>query len=345
MPYPSRRKRSHVVATAAVAAARKPRASVLALGAALATLTVAPFAKADPSTTTPEQGYDVGEIQSPRTVAMGGAQTALGTSTSALYLNPANLPFSRVYHFEGVASLSPEARRQSYGGAVVDSVTSKIAGGVAGSWSQQDPDGLKRQWTDLRLGLGLPLGDRFALGVTGRYLRLDQQAGHGPLGASLASSGVSTEPTVNTITFDIGATIAVGEGFRIAALGRNLTNPGNRFAPTTLTGGLGYQEGIFAIEADGMVDFTTWGKAQARGMLGGEIFVASHFPLRIGYRYDNGQRAHAISAGFGYIDSKFSVELSGRRDVAADFPSTVVSLGLRYFYDAAKTTPDEPDNF
>ena len=41
-------------------------------------------AYADPSTTTPEQGYDLGEIQSPRAVAMGGAQTATGGSTTAV---------------------------------------------------------------------------------------------------------------------------------------------------------------------------------------------------------------------------------------------------------------------
>jgi hypothetical protein len=315
------------------------------LAMSFAVLANASRAAADPSTTTPEQGFDLGEIQSPRTIAMGGAQTALGTSTSALYLNPANLPYARVYHFEGLASISPEARRQSYGGAVVDSVTSRVAGGIAGAWSQQDPDGINRQWTDLRLGLALPLGERFSLGVTGRYLRLNQAPGRGPLGASLASGGAAGEPAVNTLTMDIGATIAVGDAVRIALLGRNLTNPGSSFAPTSLIGALGYQAGIIAFELDGMADFTSWGKPKARLMLGGEVFLAKHYPLRLGYRYDDGQTAHAVSAGFGYVDTKFSVELSARRDFPTDFPSTVVSLGLRYFYDAAKATPDEPDNF
>ncbi len=47
----------------------------------------------------PEQGYDLGEIQSPRALAFGGAEVALGTSTTALFQNPANLPLARVYHF------------------------------------------------------------------------------------------------------------------------------------------------------------------------------------------------------------------------------------------------------
>src|SRR5438309_214305 len=52
-------------------------------------------AGADPATVAPEQGYDLGTIQSPRDVAFGGAQNALGTSTTALYGNPANLPLDR----------------------------------------------------------------------------------------------------------------------------------------------------------------------------------------------------------------------------------------------------------
>ncbi|MBL9109890.1 MAG: hypothetical protein JNM74_11485, partial [Myxococcales bacterium] len=83
----------------------------LASGFALVSLLVSVEAHADPSTTSPEQGYDLGEVQHPRSVAMGGARTALGTSTNALWGNPANLPMSRVYHFEALANWGPEARR------------------------------------------------------------------------------------------------------------------------------------------------------------------------------------------------------------------------------------------
>ncbi|HWL88509.1 MAG TPA: hypothetical protein VNO21_22050, partial [Polyangiaceae bacterium] len=107
-------------------------------------LTSAALAHADPSSTTPQQGYDLGEIQNPRTVAMGGAQNATGTSTTALYLNPANLPYAHVYHFEALADFSPEARRTNFGGAIADSSTSKLAGAFGGMWSQVDPDGARR---------------------------------------------------------------------------------------------------------------------------------------------------------------------------------------------------------
>ena len=71
---------------------------------------------------------------------MGGALNALGVSTPALSLNPANMAMARVYHIEALAAFSPEAKRQTYGAAVVDSVLNSngLAGGVLGSWSEMD---------------------------------------------------------------------------------------------------------------------------------------------------------------------------------------------------------------
>ena len=153
--------------------ARRSMGRLGALAPALAIVFAAEVASAEPSTTSPEQGYELGEVQSPRAVGMGGALNALGVSTSGLYLNPANMALARVYHFEGGATFAPEARRQSYGGAVVDSVLNRghLAGGVGANWSTMDADGIHRSWTDVRAGIGYPLGDYFAVGITGRYLR------------------------------------------------------------------------------------------------------------------------------------------------------------------------------
>ncbi len=295
----------------------------------------------------PEQGYDLGEVQSPRALAMGGALNALGTSTNAIYLNPANLPFARVYHFEVLAALSPEARRESFGGAVVDSSTSRLAGGFAGTWNQLDPDGIHRQWTDLRLALAYPISDRIAVGLTGRYLRVDQGVSAGPLGASLVSDGTRDGPIFNSFTFDAGLTVAPVNELRIGLVGHNLTNPG-AIAPTTLAGGVGYTSGPFSLEGDLLGDFSTWGRMRPRFMVGGEYFLAGHVPLRVGYRYDDGSRTHALSAGVGYVDRRWSVEIGGRRDIIGELPATFIGLGVRYFYDtlgAGDTPADQPDTF
>jgi hypothetical protein len=308
----------------------------------------ATIASADPSSTSIEQGYDLGEIQQPRSLAMGGAQAAWGGSTVAVYNNPANLPLFKVYHLEGLATFSPEARRQSYGGAVVDSSTSRLAGGFGGTWSQMDPDGIKRNWTDLRLAVAYPLGERLSIGVTGRYLRLQQKTAAGPLGASLASDGNSDDPLMNEFTFDAGAGIQISEGLRLGLIGRNLTATGSGLAPLVAGGGLGFSTQTFTLEADSLVDFTTYGNARPRVMVGGEFLAADHFPLRAGYRYDDGTKTNAVSLGLGYVDRRFSVELGGRRDVSGDHPSTMLTLGLRFFIDSNGATGGadaQPDSF
>jgi hypothetical protein len=72
---------------------------------ALYVSTVSGLAHADPSTLPPEIGYSRGEMESPRSAAMGGALRALGNSLDGLYLNPANMATTRVYHIGGVAQI------------------------------------------------------------------------------------------------------------------------------------------------------------------------------------------------------------------------------------------------
>ncbi len=298
--------------------------------------------RADPSSTSPQQGFDLGQIPSPRSLAFGGAQAALGGSTTAVYLNPANMPFTHVYHFEALGGWIPEAARQTYGGAVADSVTNKVAGGFGGSWSTMDPEGLDRTWTDLRLATAYPIAPSFALGLTGRYLRVDQTVGRGPFGPSLASDGTPDSALSSLFTFDAGLTFRPIPQLSIAALGKNLTNPGRGFAPTTVTGAVGYTtpSEIFSAEFDALVDFTTWGDPRGTYSLGAELFLVNHLLLRLGYRIDTGMKTHALSGGLGYVDRRFSVETSIRRDIVADHPSTMFVLGLKYFYDAG-ATPDQ----
>jgi hypothetical protein len=265
-------------------------------------------------------------------MAFGGAQAALGTSTTALYGNPANLALARVYHFEGLATISPEARRQSYGAAVVDSATSRLAGGLGGTWNMQDPNGIHRQWTDVRLTLAYPLGDQFSVGATGRYLRADQGVSSGPFGADLVAGGLQNGPIYNSFTFDLGATLQPADGLRLGLVGKNLTNPGTGLAPTTVQGGVGYSRDIFAFEGDALADFTTWKGTRARLMLGGEAFMATHVPIRLGYRYDDGMKTHALSGGLGYVDRRWSFEAGVRHDIVGEHPSTFIGIGLRLFY-------------
>jgi hypothetical protein len=293
-------------------------------------------AHADPMSTSPEQAYDLGDVPNARSVAMGGALDALGVSTTALFLNPANMALARVYHIEALGAFSPESQRETAGGAIVDSVlnTSRIAGGLGGAWSQIDPNGIHRVWTDVRGGLAIPLGDFLAVGAGVRWLHVDQSVGSGPFGQSRASGGTSGGPLFNAPTVSAGVTLSLADSFRAAISGDNLTNPGTALAPTLARAGIGYMGQTFSLEADGLLDFTTWGGTKERVMAGGEVFVAERYALRLGWRYDAGEQLNAGSLGFGYIDPKWSIEIGMRRDLVGDHGQTLGVIALRYFYDA-----------
>jgi hypothetical protein len=290
--------------------------------------------KAEPSRVPPEVGYNYSELETARTAALGGALRAFSNSLDALQINPANLAATRVYHLGGVAQFWSGANRQSYGVGIVDSVVSKsrLAGGVSANWLFQDPDGVDRRGLDLRFALALPVSDKFLVGASGRYLDLSQDGfprGRDLLPPSVAAAGLPEESIVTEITFDAGFTIRPNANLALSFVGNNLTDPGHGLLPLIFGGGVGYGAQLFTIEADLVGDFTTYDETMLRGMGGVEFLAAGQYPLRIGYRYDQGQSSHALSGGVGYVSKEFAFDVSVRR-IFADEAVTAFFFGLKY---------------
>lgn len=319
--------------------ASRPLAALVA-GALLASFFVAEReALANASKLPPEVGYNYGQTETPRIAAMGGALRAFSNSTEALFINPANMATSRVYHLGALAQIWPEAGRQTYGAAIVDSIVSasRLAGGLGGSWTQQDPDGLGRTDLDVRFALAYPFSDHVFLGASGRYLSLKQSGfprGLYGLQPSIAAGGLNDKAMVQSITFDAGATVKPIPELAFSLVGYNLTNPGTGLLPLMLGGGIAYGNTDFTVEADALGDFTTFGDAKARAMLGAEYLAGDHFPLRIGYRYDQGAESHAVTGGFGYLDNAYSVDLGIQRVVSGD-SATAVIIGFKYHVESS----------
>lgn len=289
----------------------------------------------------PEYGYQYGEIEGPRTLAVGGAARAYGLSTSAIPANPANVAAQRIYHFEALFGLDTKAHRLQYGGAIVDSVTARLAMGVLASKTDlgNDGDPYRRGALDVRVAAAYPFGDKLSFGVNGHYMRVTQD-GRGPLGESAVSRSDSDDPNFKVFTFDAGFALAVSEAVRLGAVGYNLTGTGSALAPLMIGGGLGFKISDFTAEANVVgVDRTTWGAWKTRFMLGGEYLAGDHYPVRLGYSYDQGTKRHAVSGGIGYVDKTFAIDAGLRGDVAAPSDpfgrALVFSVGLRYFYETA----------
>ncbi|MEZ4231263.1 MAG: hypothetical protein R3B89_18945 [Polyangiaceae bacterium] len=309
------------------------RLARLSLGAAI--LVHALPASAEPSDVPPEIGFDYGDTETPRTAAMGGALRAFSSSTESIYINPANMAATRVYHIGALAALWPEASRQTYGAAAVDSVGSRtqLAGGLAFAFNRQDPDGVDRQWNDLRFALAFPFSQQFQLGLGGRVMWMKEN-GDGPLGNDAVASGLQDDNIVRDFTFDAGMSFRPTPELSIALVGNSLTNPDHGFLPSRLGGGIGYGTPDFTIEADLVSDFTTWQRTTVLAMGGIEYLAGNVVPLRIGYRFDEGADTHWVSAGLGYVDQQVSAEIAARRSVSGE-KATAIIVGFKYHLESA----------
>ncbi len=324
----------------------KPPYKVATIGLAVLLATTAHSVMAEPSRLVPQAGYNYGDIETARSMAMGGAARALGNALTGLYANPANIALTHVYHVGALAQIWPDARRQTYGATIVDS-TRPYAAGLGAHYAALDPDGLDRKWTDVRLGLAFSASDKLFIGVAGRYLRL-REAGASvrSMPLSAASAGLADAPIVEDISFDAGITLRPVSSLSLGIVGANLTNPGHGLSPTSIGGGAAFGTSDLTLEGNVVADLTTYlrtdgaSRATLRYMLGFEYLAADHFPLRIGYRYDEGVRSHSLSAGFGYIDPQFAVELGLRRTVSGpDYatPLTAVVIDVQYFLNSSTT--------
>lgn len=270
------------------------------------------------------------EIEDSRPLAFGGAMRAACASNSALYLNPAGLAIGSLYHVETLYTFVPTANGHLAGGSVVDSVTAPVAAGLSFAYMAWDPEGENRSEYDLRLSFAYYLANIVSFGLTVKYLYADQD-GPGPLGQSLLRS--TGDPLLNTVSVDVGMIFTIGRIFNIGVVGYNLTDTGSILAPLSL--GMGFSLSLgdaFTLAGDVLMDFRSGGDdLMMRYMGGAEYFIASAFPIRVGYRYDQLLDTHSVTAGVGYIARQFGTELSVRQDVYGERLHTWLALTIRYF--------------
>ena len=270
------------------------------------------------------------DIEDARPMAFGGALRASCLSNSALFLNPAGLAIGRLYHVQTLYSFVPTANGHLAGGSVVDSVTAPIAAGLAFNYLAWDPEGENRSEYDVRLSFAYYLARIVSFGLTVKYMYADQD-GPGPLGQSMLRP--TGDPLLNTVSIDLGMILTIGRIFNVAVVGYNLTDTGSIHAPLSLGTGVSLAlGGAFMLAADVLLDFRSRPEElSVRYMAGAEYFIATAFPVRLGYRYDDLLETHSVTAGVGYVARQYGVELGLRQDVAGERLHTWISLAIRYF--------------
>ncbi len=267
------------------------------------------------------------DFETARTLGTALGLRAGAYGTSAVLVNPANLGLGRLYHAEAVLQYVPTARAFSYGTVVADGSTERLRAGVA-SRGILGRDEREYRGNDNRLALGMALGDVIGVGLSLRYLRLRTR--------DQTSDGYPVSPEVRAITLDTALRVTPFEGFHIAAYGYNLIRTGSVLAPQQFGGGIAYQyEGVLQVGADLIVDTTTFRDPTLLYGAGVEWYAGQQYPLRLGYRRDEGRKLHGLTASFGFVAERYAVELGWRQEFG-EYREAQVLVSARYAMDVGQ---------
>lgn len=247
-------------------------------------------------------------METARGMAMGLGARASASGTNGVAYNPAGMSIGRHYHIESAVLYEPQAARFATGGALVDSHSGPVNMGTHFRYVHGNGNNGHGGY-DGRVALGLPLGENFAIGMTGRYMSFWQE-------------GQEDVPAfAERITFDAAIRITPLPGFHIALLGNNLLDVGSSLVPMQAGGSLSYTfENVFTIAVDGLADLSTWkdegGNIIPQALFGGgaELFTGE-VPIRVGYIFDTGRNRHYVTAGIGWMNREMGVDIGYRQQV------------------------------
>jgi hypothetical protein len=292
-----------------------------------------------------------------RAMGMGEAQRATPSGASGPLLNPAGMSLLRQYVIEGMYGIKIETVGHNANVTIVDSVTSRIAAGLFYSYVFESPrlgfnwaGGTVDQATLTRTGhaaglsLSVPLGERFIIGATAKYVHFDTTA---PLPMGSVPDHLTLD-TVNGVTFDVGLLVRLGDKFNIGVIGYNLWDHGSRETPLSLGIGLAYVPlPVLSINFDTVINFTGFQNYKVDMMTGKvsleqrttvrlgpgiEWLAANKVPIRAGVVYDSGLPATYLTLGLGYMSNSFGVDLTYRTKVQGGLENFLM-LGIRIFID------------
>jgi hypothetical protein len=268
----------------------------------------------------------------PRAVSLGGTLRASPSGTSGIYLNPAVIAMTSIYHIGAMYQYTGGEEMHSGGAEVVDSVTTIVAAGLSFNYSRINLERMDHEVYDARIALAGNAGDVFYFGATGRYLHLKQNLASnkwGPGGRPALPSSGSRQ--VDGFTFDVGTALKLGQLVTLGLVGYNLTNTESVYAPIELGTGLSvHLLKMLLLEGNVVIDFTSHSDVNTELKFGTELFIAGSFGIRAGYDYDIYYDLHSITAGLGYVHPKFSIDFGFMREVVED-GRMIIAFGVKYF--------------
>jgi hypothetical protein len=213
--------------------------------------------------------------------------------------------------------------------------SNRIAAGLSSRFLFGDNSAGEHSGWEGRISLGAPIGDMVAIGVAGRYGNFTVSNPH----AKPEREPIEDEPRDRTFKFkaftmDAAVTLRLFESLTLSAIGTNLINTDSPLAPLMVGGAASFGSSYFSVGADVMVDLNLHDSFSGPKVLAGggiEYLTQGVAPLRIGYVYDEGRHTNAITGGLGYIDQRFSIQLSVRQVLDGGYKDTNLFSSIQYF--------------
>ncbi|MFK7991049.1 MAG: hypothetical protein AB8I08_33830 [Sandaracinaceae bacterium] len=264
------------------------------------------------------------DYETARSMAMGLGARASASSTNGAAHNAAGMSIQRIYHIESVVSYNPQQGSFGAGGAIADSYSGPVSMGANfrylhgnGSEGHGGYDG--------RISLGLPLGDNFAIGASGRYMSFWREG-----------ADENADPYAEHLTVDASIRVTPIPGLHFAALGYNLIDVGSPLIPLQVGGSASYTiDSMFTLAFDGLADLTTFqyedGSIRPEALLSGSAeFFTGEVPIRAGYIYDTGRDLHYVTAGAGWMNESLGLDIAVRQQVTGNLDTRLLA-SFRYF--------------
>ena len=231
-----------------------------------------------------------------------GAYRGLAGDNDGIFYNPAALAARKRFDLNlgGLMyRVGSDTDAGMFGGSVVDSVSSPLAGGF--SYNYVTTLGYRTKGFSggmTNMAAAFAIGDAFFLGATGTYLNL-----------------YTPVSTVNAITVTLGAFMQLGKYFSAGFAGYNLINTYHPdLLPLAMGGGVALgPNDLFHVTGDWYREFGAHNVHSDRWAAGGEVFLFNVGALRGGWLYDSGAKIQWWSLGAGFTVSGFGADFAYRQ--------------------------------
>jgi hypothetical protein len=301
----------------------------------------------------PAAGFD--EMEGARSLGMGGALRAAAASEAGIYMNPAGLPLTKAYSVQALFDFRPQDTSTAVGVAITDSVTNKagVSAGLYYTFLNAEPKltldptvgsiTYTRRGHEAGLSLAYPLAERFILGVTNKYVYLNSTDELGSIPGARSRG----------YTLDVGLVLRLSDAINFGAVGQNVVPMKTWETPPTLGLGLALAAlQALVLDVDVVIRWLDYRDDQKMRTLvgvkaGGEYFVGSKFPVRLGYSWDVPSRSLAVRvdqdgnpsskgesffhAGLGFMTTQFGFEAAVRQQLSGTDKETLLGFALKLF--------------